>query len=152
VRRRSSTNTSVASTLIVDTSVVFATLDTDDRDHQKCKALLESSNVVTTVPAPVIIETGLLLKARRRADEIHRLLASVEDQSVLVVELDYKDYSRVRELVRRYADLPLDVVDASVVAIAERLEETVIATLDHRHFSVVRPAHIPAFTLVPSLD
>ena len=41
------------------------------------------------------------------------------------------------------------LVDASVVAIAERLEQDTIATLDRRHFSVVRPLHVDAFTLVP---
>jgi len=55
----------------------------------------------------------------------------------------------VRQLVRGYADLGLGLVDASVIAIAERLEQDTIATLDRRHFSVVQPAHMPAFTLVP---
>jgi predicted nucleic acid-binding protein len=45
--------------------------------------------------------------------------------------------------------LPLGTVDASVVAVSERLGTHTIATLDRRHFSVVRPAHIPAFDLVP---
>jgi uncharacterized protein len=53
------------------------------------------------------------------------------------------------ELVESYLDLPLGIVDAAVVAIAERLALTEIATLDHRHFSVVRPRHVPAFSLLP---
>jgi predicted nucleic acid-binding protein len=52
-------------------------------------------------------------------------------------------------LVRRYADLPLGAVDASVVAVAERLKITQVATLDRRHFTVVRPEHVPAFELLP---
>jgi predicted nucleic acid-binding protein len=59
------------------------------------------------------------------------------------------DLELMAELVERYADLPLGAVDASVVATAERLEETAIATLDHRHFTVVRPKHAEAFTLLP---
>ena len=43
----------------------------------------------------------------------------------------------------------LGTVDASVVSAAERLRIAQIATLDHRHFSVVRPEHLPAFTLLP---
>jgi hypothetical protein len=43
----------------------------------------------------------------------------------------------------------LGTVDASVVALAERLAASTIATFDHRHFGVVRPRHIPSFTLVP---
>jgi len=53
------------------------------------------------------------------------------------------------ELVTTYADLPLGMVDASSVAIAERLDVREIATIDRRHSSVVRPRHVDAFTLLP---
>ncbi|MGF1665221.1 MAG: hypothetical protein ACFCVC_03000 [Acidimicrobiia bacterium] len=52
-------------------------------------------------------------------------------------------------MVITYADLNLDVVDAATVAVAEGLELTTIATLDHRDFRTVRPAHIDAFHLIP---
>ena len=58
------------------------------------------------------------------------------------------DWLRIAELVARYHDLPLGTVDASVVAAAERLRVTDIATLDRRHFSVVRPTGRP-FDLLP---
>ncbi len=60
-----------------------------------------------------------------------------------------EDWLRIAELVGRYRDLPLGTIDASVVAAAERLHVTQIATLDRRHFTVVRPAHAPAFELLP---
>jgi predicted nucleic acid-binding protein len=56
----------------------------------------------------------------------------------------------VRELCRRYEDLPLGLADAAVIAIAERLGERSIATLDHRHFSVVRPRHVRSLSLLPT--
>lgn len=59
------------------------------------------------------------------------------------------DYVRAVELIRRYADLGLGLVDASVIAIAERLDITTIATLDRRDFTVVRPKHCKAFELIP---
>ena len=59
------------------------------------------------------------------------------------------DLERARDLQARYRDLSLGVVDASVVALAERLGESRIAILDHRHFATVRPTHTPAFTLLP---
>ena len=59
------------------------------------------------------------------------------------------DWLRVAELVARYRDLPLGTVDASVVATAERLGVDEVATLDRRHFHVVRPHHVGTFTLVP---
>ena len=77
------------------------------------------------------------------------LLQSVLDGTVVAVDLGWTEYSRARELMALYSGLPLGFVDASIVAVAERLEETTIATLDRRHFSVVRPLHWEAFTLVP---
>jgi predicted nucleic acid-binding protein len=53
------------------------------------------------------------------------------------------------ELVATYRDLPLGSVDASVIAAAERLDATEVATLDRRHFSVVRPRHEVALQLLP---
>jgi predicted nucleic acid-binding protein len=53
------------------------------------------------------------------------------------------------ELVEKYADFPLGAVDASVIAIAERLGADAIATLDRRHFAVVRPKAPIYFELVP---
>lgn len=66
-----------------------------------------------------------------------------------MVPLTMPDLGRMAELVEKYADFPLCLVDASVIAVAERLGAQQIATLDRRHFSVVRPAHLPAFTLLP---
>lgn len=62
---------------------------------------------------------------------------------------DPPDLGRVAELIETYADLRLGAVDASVVATAERLGAVTIATLDLRHFTVVRPKHTDAFRLVP---
>lgn len=59
------------------------------------------------------------------------------------------DANRIAELIDRYADLGLGGTDASLIVIAERLGVTRIATLDHRHFGVVRPNHAPAFELIP---
>lgn len=66
-----------------------------------------------------------------------------------LVALEPDDVVRMAELIERYADLRLGTVDASVVATAERFGATVIATLDRRHFAVVRPKHVDAFQLVP---
>ena len=65
------------------------------------------------------------------------------------VELTAEDFERMGELVQQYEDLPLGTTDASVVALAERLDITEVATLDRRHFTVVRPSHADALTLLP---
>ena len=66
-----------------------------------------------------------------------------------VVDLELVDYERMAELVEVYADFPLGTTDAAVVAVAERLGITEIATLDRRHFHAVRPRHAGGFTLLP---
>ena len=78
-----------------------------------------------------------------------RLLRELEASSLGFEPFQPGDLDRVAELIETYADLRLGTVDASVIAIAERLGATTIATLDRRHFTVVRPRHVDAFELVP---
>ena len=135
-------------TLISDSSVVFAALSPRERHHEVCTAELERA-AVTVVPAPVLVEVDWLARSRGVHDVMDRVLGSVGDRSIAVVDLDEEEYRRVRVLLRTYADLGLEFVDAAVIAVAERLEEDTIATLDRRHFSVVKPLHCERFTLVP---
>lgn len=135
--------------LIVDTGVLYGAYDTRDAAHVACAALLTSTPEAITIPAPVLTELEWLLTGRRRFEAFLTILDAVETGAVDIADLTVADYVRVRELCRRYRDLDLGVVDASVIAIAERYEETTIATLDRRHFAVVRPRHVTSFTLVP---
>ncbi|MFF9484541.1 PIN domain-containing protein [Streptomyces sp. NPDC014676] len=76
-------------------------------------------------------------------------LSEVAKGTFELVHLTPADLERMSELVLRYADFPLGGVDASVIAVAERFGVERVATLDRRHFSVVRPAHTPVLTLLP---
>lgn len=60
-----------------------------------------------------------------------------------------EDIDRMAELVEQYEDSGLDTTDASIIAMAERLGVTELATRNRRHFAFVRPRHVPAFTLLP---
>lgn len=135
--------------LIVDTGVLYGAYDVRDATHVACSALLTTSSEQITVPAPVVTELEWLLTGRRRFDAFLTFLDAVETGAVDIADLRVADYVRARELCRRYHDLPLGFVDAAVIAIAERFEEKTIATLDHRHFSIVRPRHVTAFALIP---
>ena len=75
------------------------------------------------------------------------LHADLAVSDLTVDDVPLSEWGRIGGLVARYADLPLGTVDAAVVAAAERLGVTAIATTDRRHFSVVRPAHAEAFEL-----
>lgn len=135
--------------LIVDTGVLYGAYDVRDASHVACAALLSTSTEPVAVPGPVVTELEWLLTGRRRFEAFLAFLDAIETGAVEVVDLRVADYVRARELCRRYRDLPLGFVDAAVVAVAERYEVGTIATLDHRHFSVVRPRHVAAFELVP---
>lgn len=87
--------------------------------------------------------------SRTQPGSFDLFLESVEKGEVRVEPLNVEDYARIRVLLRLYADFPLGLVDASVVAVCERLGERKVATLDHRHFSVVRPAHTLSLRLLP---
>ena len=78
-----------------------------------------------------------------------RFLGGLAGGALTTVDVEPVDWLRIAALVARYADLVLGTVDASVVAAAERLGIDTIATLDRRHFGVVRPSHIDSFLLVP---
>ena len=78
-----------------------------------------------------------------------RFLRLVTSPAFVIVDLTAADYQRIIELVEGYADMGLGTVDASIVAVAERLGITTVATLNRRDLAVVRPNHVDAFELVP---
>lgn len=90
-----------------------------------------------------------LVGTRLGADAEVRFLGDLAAGEFNVEPVAAGDWLRIAELVSQYRDLPLGSVDASVVATAERLDITQIATLDRRHFSIVRPSHAPGLELVP---
>lgn len=101
------------------------------------------------VPALVITEVVYLLATRLGTVPEAKFLGDLAAGVFTVEPVVPSDWIRIAELVVRYRDLPLGSVDASVVVAAERLGLTQVATVDRRHFAVVRPRHIEAFTLLP---
>jgi predicted nucleic acid-binding protein len=97
----------------------------------------------------VITEVTYLLATRLGVEPEVRFLGDLASGSFSIDFVPPGDWLRIAELVATYRDLPLGTVDASVVAASERLGITDIATVDRRHFSVVRPAHTDALTLLP---
>ncbi len=134
---------------MVDAGPLYAYVDADDDHHDECLDLLETHPGPLMVPILVVTEVAYLLSSRLGANAEVRFLADLAAGNLIPEPVHAVDWLRIAELVRRYGDLPLGTVDASVIAAAERLKISEIATLDRRHFSVVRPNHAPAFTLVP---
>jgi predicted nucleic acid-binding protein len=101
------------------------------------------------VPTLVVTEAAYLIATRLGTVAEVRFLGDLAAGVFAVAPVEPADWLRIAELVSRYRDLPLGTVDASVVATAERLGVVELATVDRRHFSVVRPRHAEAFVLLP---
>jgi hypothetical protein len=135
--------------LVVDAGPLVAAAATRDRNHERCVALLSQAPRPLIVPTLVVTEVAYFL-ADRIGDRAERAFArSLRDGELLAEPVEHSDWVRIDELLDTYADLPLGIVDASVVAGCERLGATTLATLDRRHFSIVRPRHCDVLTLLP---
>jgi predicted nucleic acid-binding protein len=135
--------------IVVDTGPVVALLNDRDDHHERCRDFFETHPGPLLLPATVFTEVRLLLERRRGTQAELAFLADVWAGRFTPVDDLEPDLDRIAELVERYADLPRGTVDASVIALTERLKLREVATLDHRDFSVVRPQHVPALMLLP---
>jgi hypothetical protein len=124
-------------------------MDRADADHEVCAQLLADFAEPLLVPAPVVVELDWLAGNRLGPEAFDAFLEDLADGGIALVDLVRADYERVRELLGRYADLKLGFVDAAVIAVVERLGESKLATLDHRHFGAIRPRHVGALELLP---
>lgn len=133
--------------LIIDTGPLVALLDATDPDHERCATLLRETHESRIVPLCVLVEVEYLLRPWPQA--LTALLADFDTGAFELLDLPTRWLRRSGELIERYRDLPLGLVDATVIAATEMLGETKVATLDHRHFTVVRPTHTSALELLP---
>jgi uncharacterized protein len=137
--------------ILVDSNVLVAAARTADTNHDAAARLLETLDEPLLVPPTVLAEVCYLLDEWGGPDVEVRFLRDFRPGGLQLAELTTADVVRMADLVERYADLRLGGTDASLVAIAERLRIDRIATFDRRHFTVVRPAHVAAFTLLPEV-
>jgi predicted nucleic acid-binding protein len=124
-----------------------AVFDVADAAHAACENLLSESREPRIVPAPVLAEVDYFL--RGYSGSFRRVLDQIRRRALIVEDLTAADYERADEWLGTYADLEVGFVDSAVLAITERLGETKLATLDHRHFAVMRPRHCQALELLP---
>jgi predicted nucleic acid-binding protein len=135
--------------LVLDTGPLLAALDAADPDHQRCAALLSETREDLVVPTLVLAELDYWCHQRLGVQVWIAFLDDLLAGAYRQESPTPADLIRCRELQTKYDDQPLGVVDASVLALVERLGEDRLATLDHRHFATVRPAHIEALELLP---
>jgi predicted nucleic acid-binding protein len=132
---------------IVDSGPLLAAANSADPAHRACVDALQEPELRLVIPTLCVAEVAYLLGSRHGPTVEARFLQGLDGFDVAAPRSE--DWPRIAELVELYADFPLGGVDASVVALAERLDTDLLITLDRRHFSVVQPRHRPRFRLLP---
>lgn len=135
--------------VVLDTSAVIAVFNRGDRAHAATVQALATERAAIHLPQSVVTESGLRISATWSADRVATLIRGITSSTWRTECLSDQDLERTAEILATYADSRIDLVDASVVAVAERLRATRIYTLDRRDFGIVRPRHVDAFELLP---
>lgn len=132
--------------MLVDAGPLVAILDRGDRDHAWCVAALKTFRDPLVTVWPAFAEAMYLLGGSWQAQKA--LWSRLETDALTLAPLDEADAPRMRELMEKYRDLPMDLADAALVRVAERESLTDIFTLDRKHFSLYRPGRRRRFAIV----
>ena len=135
--------------LVLDTSVLLAGLDHEDPEHTRCGAFLEAASEPLIVPVPVLTELDYLLGRRGKTDLWMAFAADVGAAAYLLHPTGPSSVAAAADLQARYRDLEIGFVDASVFLTCVELGERKVATLDRRHFSVLRAEDGRVLQIVP---
>ena len=137
--------------ILVDTSFLVAVANGHDRYHAECLAMASVIQTGFMVPETVLPEAAYLIHDRLGHHVMREFVRQMTGPSWTIESLQGTDLARSLEILQTYQDNNLDFVDATLVAIAERLNIQRVLTLDQRHFRIIRPAHCPAFELLPQI-
>jgi len=135
--------------ILADSGVLIAAANHRDKHHQACEALVRQHRGALLVSPLTIAEVchmiGKLAGPRGKAAFLDAFSAG----ALVLATVTSTDTARMAALIREYPKLDLDGADSSIIALAERLGLDMVATIDRRDFTVVRPTHVPALRLLP---
>ena len=133
--------------ILIDTGPIVALFDASDRYHEICKDVLKQISEPIFTTWPVLTEVFYLLGFSWKAQD--SLWEFIMRGGMEILALDQENRLRCRELMAKYRDLPMDLADATLVAVAESHKIQRIFTLDHRDFRIYKPNHAKSFSLLP---
>ena len=136
-------------TLVADSGALYALYDADDAHHAGVREVIDREQGATVLPMVLLGELDHLLREFLGVDAEWDFLEAIATGGYTVEPLVPSDLERCRELVKGYRDLDLGLVDAAVIATAERLGVQDILTVDERDFQAVHPRRGP-YTLLPA--
>jgi uncharacterized protein len=133
--------------ILVDAGPLVALIDADDKYHDSCVAALLSIRETMLTVWPAFTEAMYFLRISiELQDALWQLL---ESGTLRIADLDADDCTRMRYLMRKYRELPMDLADAALVRVAERERIARVFTIDRRDFEIYRPAGIRRFEILP---
>ena len=133
--------------ILLDTGPIVALIDASDSEHERCSHIAAKLEHPAWTVWPVVTEAMHLLSDSWAGQA--GLWDRIQTGRIKLLPLDEADHSRLRQLMEKYNDLPMDLADAALVRVAEREKIRRIFTLDRRDFSVYRPSGIGRFDIVP---
>ena len=132
--------------ILIDAGPMVALINGNDIHHHACRSTLKTIREPLGTVWPAVTEAMYLLNFSVTAQEA---LWDLVDGEFRILQLGAEDFPRMRELMKKYRDLPMDLADAALVRVAEREKVRVIFTIDRKDFSVYRPHRLGRFTLLP---
>lgn len=136
-------------TIIADSSFIYALYNPTDKFHRQAMLFAAINNEDVLVPNVVLPEVSYLFSRDSGYEGVKRFIGYFRQINAEFVALTKPDLARVHEITLTYSDAAFDIVDCCIMAIAERLDVTRIATFDRRDFSIFRPKHCDFFELLP---
>jgi predicted nucleic acid-binding protein len=133
--------------ILVDAGPLKALVDADDQHHAACVATVRSLRDSLGTVWPALTEAMYLLAAFPRAQEA--LWDMLALGAVQLQSLDQDDVPRMRELMVKYSDRPMDMADAALIRVAEREGVQTIFTVDKKDFAVYRLHGRSRITVIP---
>jgi hypothetical protein len=135
--------------VLLDTSFLLAFAFRRDANHARAAELMnELRTELRVVPAPVLVELFYMTMIRVSYSHALRLFSSTRT-ACHIEALNDADMDRMQQIMNTYADAEFDFTDVALMAGGERLGITRVCTFDRRDFSIFRPAHCPAYELLP---
>lgn len=133
--------------ILIDAGPLVALIHADDQNHERCKTAFRELKEPLATIWPALTEAMYLLSFSWRAQEA--LWEMLQRGAVSLLPLESRDIPRMRELMRTYKDLPMDLAHAALVRVAEREKLRRVFTLDRRDFRLYRPSGLGRFILLP---
>ena len=135
--------------LIIDTGVIYALADRKDDWHAAAARFMSDFSGRLFIPSTVVPEACYRLNTDLGQDAEMGFVQALINREMILEYSTTQDLARIAELLKKYRDANIGFVDASVVAIAERLKICGILTTDRRHFETIKPQHCKEFRLLP---